>query len=103
VSEERREKERLQVYKVVGIDCGDHIDRVGITRNVSPRGALFHSASEFVVGDFLVLLMQSADSDVEDKVAARVVRVELEDPAADSPFPHLTAVEFDEPIELPEE
>jgi hypothetical protein len=100
--DERRDEDRLQRYTVVGIDCGDHTDRVGITRNVSAKGALFHSASRFEVGDRLILITQTPGSDGEERVEARVVRTEVEPPATDSSFPHLTAVEFDEPIELPD-
>jgi hypothetical protein len=100
---ERRQVERVQRYTVVGIDCGDRAERVGITRNVSATGALFHSVSRFEVGDRVVLVMLPRGSEVEERVGARVVRAEVEPPDTDTSFPHLTAVEFDAPIELPDD
>lgn len=102
MSDERRQDERVQRYTVVGIESGDQVDRVGITRNVSHTGALFHSASSFEVGERLILLMVPKGSDVEERYGAIVVRTDVEPPGSDSHFPHLTAVEFDEPIDLPE-
>lgn len=104
MTDERRQQERVQRYTVVGIGSGDQVDKVGITRNVSETGALFHSSSKFKVGEVIVLVMvrASADGDeVEERIGARVVRTDVEPPGSDSHFPHLTAVEFDEPIDLP--
>ena len=96
--EDRRSQQREIINAVVGIDATNRTDRVGVTRNLSAKGALFHSASRFTPGETLTLLLRRPGKDGEHRVRARVVRTELNDPDSDSIFCHLTAVEFDTPL-----
>ena len=95
---ERRDGDRTHVHADVGIDAQDRADRVGITRNISNKGALFHSASKFRPGETLSLAFRDPSEDVEHSVKARVVRTDLDDQDGGNIFRHLTAVEFEEPI-----
>ena len=97
-TDDRRNNNRELINAVVGIDATDRTDRVGVTRNLSSKGALFHSASRFSPGEKLKLLFRKPGKDGEHKVEAMVVRTAVDDPESDSMFRHLTAVVFDEPI-----
>ena len=98
-SHDRRHHNRQLVHAVVGIDADDRRDRVGVTRNLSPTGALFHSASRFEPGETLELLYREPGSEEDVRVKAKVVRTEIDDPKSGSFFCHLTAVQFDPPVE----
>lgn len=98
-SNERRADERAAINAVVGIDTSDRKDRVGVTRNLSSRGALFHSASRFSRGERLHLMFHDPVTERDRQVTARVVRTDVDSPERGNFFRHLTAVEFDEPIE----
>jgi len=95
---DRRDVGRAHVHAVVGIDATDRLDRVGITRNISEKGALFHSASRFSPGEKLSLVLRTPGSEEDARIEARVVRTELDDSDAATMFRHLTAVEFAEPF-----
>lgn len=73
-----------------------------MTRNISASGVLFHSPSRFAIGDQLELYFRSRDG-VETRYSGYVVRTTL-DSDVHALFPHITAVQFDEPVEdLPED
>ena len=87
---DRRNSDRALIHAVVGIDSSDRSDRVGVTRNLSSKGALFHSASKFSPGEKLSLRLRAPGDNSDRHIDARVVRVELEDPMSASLFlpPH---------------
>jgi hypothetical protein len=95
---ERRDYPRLHLHAVVGIDTVERKDRVGVTRNLSATGALFHSASAFDEGETLSLIFRDPVSKEEQTITAVVVRTDVDPPSVDSHFPHLTAVKFDRPL-----
>ncbi len=93
-SAEKREHERRRVFAAVGIGAESGPERVGVTRDVSSGGMLFHSASRFLLGQQLSLSYRSPQNCREIPVTGRVVRVA---DMPDTEFPHLTAIVFDEP------
>lgn len=95
---ERRNYPRHMLHAVVGIDTTDRKDRVGVTRNLSATGALFHSASAFAEGETLSLMFRDPVSKEEQTIAAVVVRTDVDPPSVDCHFPHLTAVRFERPL-----
>lgn len=95
---DRRSYPRNLLHAVVGIDTTRRKDRVGVTRNLSATGALFHSASAFDEGEILSLVFRDPISETEQTVTAVVVRTDVDPPSVDSHFPHLTAVRFDRPL-----
>lgn len=95
---ERRTTPRHLLHAVVGIDSTDRKDRVGVTRNLSATGALFHSASSFSEGETLSLMFRDPVSKEEQTVTAVVVRTDVDPPSVDSHFPYLTAVRFERPL-----
>jgi len=95
---ERRNHPRHLLHAVVGIDTADRKDRVGVTRNLSATGALFHSASAFYEGETLSLMFRDPVSHEDQAVTAIVVRTDTDPPSVDSHFPYLTAVRFERPL-----
>ena len=94
----RRAFRRRQLYAAVGIDSAERKDRAGVTRNISAGGVLFHSPSQFRLGEELELRIRSPIGTALDRrVKGVVVRVATDTP--DTAFPHLTAVAFQEPLE----
>ena len=96
---DRRNYPRHLLHAVVGIDTADRKDRVGVTRNLSSTGALFHSASAFDEGETLSLMFRHPVSKEEKTVTAVVVRTDIDPPGVDTHFPHLTAVKFERPLD----
>ncbi len=96
----RRMFKRTPVYAAIGIDTEERKDRAGVTRNVSPGGLLFHSMSRFSLGERIRLTYRSHQTQENRQIEARVVRVASDLPSSGSAFPHLCAVEFDEPIDI---
>lgn len=95
---ERRRYPRNLLHAVVGIDTPRRKDRVGVTRNLSATGALFHSASAFDEGEVLSLVFRDPISETEQEVDAVVVRTDIDPPTIDTHFPFLTAVRFERPL-----
>ncbi len=99
---ERRNSDRKAIFAVVGIDTESRKDRVGVTRNLSAGGLLFHSASQFEIGEELDLVFRKSPKHKDHHVTARVVRA-LHEPDGEGPFRFLTAVQFDELIPVTQE
>lgn len=96
---ERRDHQRDPLQTVVGIDSSDRAERVGVTRDLSAKGALFHSASRYRPGEQVSLRFRDPISEQElEGVGARVVRTDIEPIEKGSFFCHLIAVEFEEPL-----
>lgn len=91
----RQREARHPVNTAVAIDVGDRRGRVGVTRNVSATGMLFHSASRFSVGDLLSLRFRAAPfMAAEGRVDAVVVRTEKAPLETQAALPFVTAVQF---------
>ena len=95
---ERRTYPRNRLHAVMGIETTSRKDRVGVTRNLSATGALFHSASVFEEGEILSLVFRDPISETDQTVEAVVVRTDVDPPTVDSHFPFLTAVRFQRPL-----
>lgn len=97
---ERRIEQREPLHAVMGINSnGRSRERVGVTRNLSATGALFHSASRYRAGEHVKLRFRDPISHRElEEVRARVVRTDIEPIEKGSFFCHLVAVEFDRPL-----
>ena len=90
---------REEVFAPVNIDTSERRDRVGMIREMSRTGALFHSRSRFTIGERLELTYRS-ESGSFTKAAGTVVRA-LRDPVEDNVvFPFLTAIQFQGEAEL---
>jgi hypothetical protein len=96
---ECRRNPRAELHTVVEINSTDRKERVGVTRNLSARGALLHSASRYRPGERVQLRFRDPVSSAEvEGVAARVVRTDIEPIEKGTFFCHLIAVEFDAPL-----
>ena len=91
----RRRSARQPVNVAVNITTPDRPEQIGVSRDVSDSGMLFHSLSRFDVGVRVQLLFRTGER--EEVVTARVVR-SSRDPAW-SFYPNATAVTFVDPIE----
>lgn len=92
---ERRRFERRPIHVPVSVSTEARRDRVGLIRDVSASGMLFHSKSQFEVGERVTLYFW-----VEKRIgstAGRVVRAAC-DTNDDNSFPFLTAIRFDAPL-----
>jgi hypothetical protein len=96
---DRRSFPRLPVHAAVGIETSVRKNRVGVTRNISAGGLLFHTASRFQLGERLDIRFRARPIlEGETLVTGRVVRAWHEERRHDSLFPHVVAVQFDEPV-----
>jgi hypothetical protein len=87
------------VHAAGGIETSARKNRVGVTRNISAGGLLFHTASRFQLGERLDIRFRARPIlDKETLVTGRVVRAWHEERRYDSLFPHVVAVQFDEPV-----
>jgi hypothetical protein len=91
----RRRSARQPVNVAVSITSPDRPEQIGVSRDVSDSGMLFHSLSRFDIGIRVQLLFRTGER--EQLVTGRVVRASR-DPAW-SFYPHATAVTFVDPIE----
>ena len=94
---ERRSCPRHPIHVAVSITTVDRHDRVGVTRDLSASGLLFHSLSRFQPGEKVWLVFQAAER--ANCATGEVVRA-AQDPHETSLLRYLTAVRFDAPIEL---
>jgi len=91
---------RETVFAPTCINTQERRDRVGMIREMSRTGALFHSRSRFAVGERLALTYRAESGDFA-LAEGTVVRA-FRDTCEDNMFPFLTAVQFrDEAAELP--
>ena len=96
----RRRYERHPIHVPVNVSTSVRRDRVGMLRDVSASGVLFHSKSQFEIGDRVTVMFSLAHK--KGTTAGRVVRTET-DSEPDNIFRHLTAVRFDAPLlDLPQ-
>jgi hypothetical protein len=92
---ERRRFERRPIEVPVSVSTRERQDRVGLIRDVSASGMLFHSRSKFAVGERVRVWFR-----VEKRIgstAGEVVRAAC-DTNEDNIFRFLTAVRFDAPL-----
>ena len=94
---ERRRFTRHPIHVAVSITTADRHDRVGVTRDLSESGLLFHSLSQFQPGERVWLVFQAARR--ANCATGEVVRA-VQDPNETSLLRYVTAVKFDAPIEL---
>jgi hypothetical protein len=92
VMQERRQAARLRVAVPVAITTSYAPERVGMTRDVSATGILFHSVTKFDVGEDMRLVFTVNNANAV--ATGRVVRAQV-DPNVDTSFRHITAVKFD--------
>lgn len=92
---DRRRSLRQPVNVAVSITSPGRPDQIGVSRDVSDGGMLFHSLSRFDVGIRVQLLFRTGER--EDMVTGRVVRASRD--SAWSLYPHATAVAYLDPIE----
>ena len=79
----------------VSVSTSVRRDRVGMIRDLSESGVLFHSLSRFAPGERVVVMFKLNNRRVPS--AGCVVRADLDD-HADNMFRFLTAVKFDAPL-----
>lgn len=89
---ERRQAARLRVSVPVAITTSYAPERVGMTRDVSATGILFHSVTKFDIGEDMRLVFTVNNANAV--ATGRVVRAHV-DPSLDSSFRYITAVKFD--------
>lgn len=70
-------------------------DRLGVIRDVSASGLLFHSLSQFEIGERVTVMFKAPHGN--GVTAGEVVRTDT-DEHPDNIFRHLTAVRFDAPL-----
>ncbi|MGE0545746.1 MAG: PilZ domain-containing protein [Kofleriaceae bacterium] len=92
---ERRWSQRHEIQVPVNVSTNVRRDRVGVIRDVSSTGMLFHSLSKFAVGEQLTLNFHVG----QGAATATVVRAAC-DANPENMFRFLTAVRFDKPVEL---
>jgi hypothetical protein len=91
----RRHFERHAIHVPVSVSTAVRRDRVGVIRDVSASGVLFHSLSQFEVGERVTLMFKVKHR--HGSTAGYVVRTDT-DEHPDNFFRHLTAVQFDAPL-----
>jgi hypothetical protein len=91
----RRRSARQPANVAVSITIPGRPEQIGVSRDVSDGGMLFHSLSRFDVGIRVQLLFRMGER--EEVVTGRVVRANR-DPAW-AMYPHATAVAYVDPIE----
>jgi hypothetical protein len=95
MSMERRHHVRQPVTLAVNVMTAKH-RQLGVTRDLSTTGVLFHSLGRFSIGEHVRLVFRTLDK--KRVVSGRVVRIDSD---THSVFKHITAVEFDSPIAAP--
>ena len=92
---ERRRFERLPIQVPVNVSTMVRRDRVGMIRDLSVSGVLFHSLSKFALGERVVIMFKLAQR--KGVTSDHVVRAAV-DPNLDNMFRFVTAVRFDAPL-----
>jgi len=93
---EHRQFERRRIYMPVAINTEARRDRLGLIRDMSETGMLFHSRSKFAIGE-RVTLEFSVEAERDGAATGQVVRADR-DQNEDNMFPFLTAIQFDAPL-----
>jgi hypothetical protein len=91
----RRTFERHPIQVPVNVSTAVRRNRVGMIRDVSASGVLFHSPSKFEIGERLTIMFKLAHR--KGVTAGAVVRTET-DPDPGNVFRFVTAVRFDAPL-----
>ncbi|MBA3464882.1 MAG: PilZ domain-containing protein [Deltaproteobacteria bacterium] len=94
--DDRRRYTRHTIQVPVNVSTSVRRDRVGMIRDVSQGGILFHSLSKFEIGEHVALMFKLA-KDRPGSTGGHVVRVDTDD-HPDNIFRFLTAVRFDAPL-----
>jgi hypothetical protein len=91
---------RVELHTAVAIDAANRKERSGMSRNISRTGMLFHSGSQFAVGEKLSLRFQmgTAVEGQENFISATVVRAESEPVSKHNFLRFVTAVHFETPL-----
>lgn len=92
---ERRRFERLPIQVPVNVSTTVRRDRVGMIRDLSASGLLFHSLSKFALGERVVIMFKLPKR--KGISSGHVVRAAI-DPNLDNMFRFVTAVSFDAPL-----
>ena len=92
---ERRRFERLPIQVPVNVSTSVRHDRVGMIRDLSVSGVLFHSLSRFAIGERVVVMFKLPAR--KGITAGKVVRAAI-DANLDNMFRFMTAVSFDAPL-----
>lgn len=92
---DRRRHTRHPIQVPVNVCAGARRDRVGMIRDLSRSGILFHSLSKFAIGERLAVMFRIQRRN--GATAGYVVRAETDD-HPDNIFRFLTAVRFDAPL-----
>jgi hypothetical protein len=97
---DRRSAGRHSIQVPVNISTAVRRNRVGMIRDVSASGVLFHSRSQFALGERVTIEFHVASGE-RGETSGEVVRAST-DARDDALFRVLTAVKFDIPLdELP--
>jgi len=91
----RRRFERHPIQVPIKISTSVRHDRVGVIRDVSASGLLFHSVSQFELGERVTVMFKAPHG--KGVAAGEVVRTDT-DEHPDNAFRFLTAVRFDAPL-----
>jgi hypothetical protein len=95
---ERREHPRRAISLALRVDTESNKNLLGITRNLSARGVQFHGATPFDIGERLALWLYEGGCEKVDAFRlGTVIRAER-DSDRTVIFPHVTAVQLDEPL-----
>lgn len=92
---ERRRFERHPIQVPVNVSTEVRRDRVGMIRDLSASGVLFHSLSKFAIGERVVI--QYRVGKARGSTAGHVVRATT-DSNTHNMFRFVTAVRFDAPL-----
>lgn len=92
---ERRRYQRLPIHVPVNVSTTVRRDRVGMIRDLSVSGVLFHSLSKYALGERVVVMFKLAGR--KGISSGRVVRAAI-DPNLENMFRFVTAVSFDAPL-----
>jgi hypothetical protein len=93
--DDRRRFTRHPIQVPVDVSTSVRRHRVGMIRDLSQGGILFHSMSKFAIGERLALMFRLDRKN--GSTGGTVVRIETDD-HPDNIFRHLTAVRFDAPL-----
>jgi len=92
---ERRRFERLPIQVPVNVSTTVRLDRVGMIRDLSVSGLLFHSLSKYAIGERVAIMFKLASR--KGVTSGQVVRAAI-DSNLENMFRFVTAVRFDAPL-----
>jgi hypothetical protein len=93
----KRQFDRQQAFIPLSVESDGGEGGLGVTRDASSGGVLFHTRCQLKVGDTVALKFASlVDGEGERQVQGKVVRVEENTSEMGYMWPLLVAVKFDE-------